>query len=96
MSLTNLNKTLKLYEDKIYEEILIRKSRPVNSMSPEEIAENRRSITELEHLLYMAEKMTAKDCVFSPDKTNRWLGFIQGVLWTRNLFTIDQMREHNR
>lgn len=28
-------------------------------------------------------------------KVNRWLGFIQGVLWSMGLFTIDEMREHN-
>ena len=29
------------------------------------------------------------------EQANRWLGFIQGVLWTTGEFTIDQMREHN-
>jgi hypothetical protein len=27
-------------------------------------------------------------------KVNRWIGFVQGVLWKEGLFTIDQMREH--
>jgi hypothetical protein len=27
-------------------------------------------------------------------KINRWVGFVQGVLWKEGLFTIDQMREH--
>lgn len=30
------------------------------------------------------------------DKFNRWLGFIQGCFWTHGLFTLNQMREHNR
>lgn len=30
------------------------------------------------------------------DKFNRWLGFMQGVLWLHGDFTLDQMREHNR
>ncbi|KKL68560.1 hypothetical protein LCGC14_2123730 [marine sediment metagenome] len=30
------------------------------------------------------------------DKFNRWLGFVQGVLWLHGDFTLVQMREHNR
>ena len=30
------------------------------------------------------------------EKANRWLGFIQGVLWTTGVRTIDEMREDNR
>ena len=30
------------------------------------------------------------------EKAMRWLGFIQGVLWICGIYTIDEMREHNR
>jgi hypothetical protein len=30
------------------------------------------------------------------EKANRWLGFVQGVLWTTFMYTIDEMREHVR
>ena len=30
------------------------------------------------------------------DKVNRWLGFIQGVLWCCGVYTINELREHNR
>lgn len=30
------------------------------------------------------------------EKANRWLGFIQGGLWADQVFTIDDMRDHNR
>jgi hypothetical protein len=30
------------------------------------------------------------------DKANRWIGFIQGILWVTGRATIDQMREDNR
>ena len=30
------------------------------------------------------------------DKAQRWLGFIQGALWADGVFSIDQMREHNK
>ncbi len=29
-------------------------------------------------------------------KVGRWLGFIQGVLWTHNIYSIDEMKDHNR
>ncbi len=29
-------------------------------------------------------------------KFNRWLGFMQGVFWTQAVFTLNEMREHNR
>ena len=30
------------------------------------------------------------------EKAMRWLGFIQGVLFAKGVYTIDEMREHNR
>jgi hypothetical protein len=30
------------------------------------------------------------------EKSNRWLGFIQGVLWLHGDYTLDQLKEHNR
>jgi hypothetical protein len=30
------------------------------------------------------------------EKLMRWLGFIQGVLWAERIFTINELREHNR
>jgi hypothetical protein len=30
------------------------------------------------------------------EKAHRWLGFVQGVLWTQGIFTIDQLRDDNR
>ena len=29
-------------------------------------------------------------------KCNRWLGFVQGVLWMSGIYTIDQLRDHVR
>jgi len=30
------------------------------------------------------------------EKANRWLGFVQGVLWATGIYSIDAMRDHNR
>jgi len=59
----------------------------------------------LQHVLWMCDKIdemideieSISECVRKDfSKINRWLGFIQGVLYTCNIYTIDQMREHNR
>ena len=42
----------------------------------------------LQALQYNSEKRT--------DKAMRWLGFIQGVLWSERIFSIDQLKEHSR
>ena len=30
------------------------------------------------------------------DKVFRWLGFVQGVLWSCGVFTLDELKDHNR
>jgi hypothetical protein len=45
----------------------------------------------LDHIKWMLEELPE-----DLDKANRWLGFIQGVLWANGMYTIDDMREHNR
>ncbi len=30
------------------------------------------------------------------EKAFRWLGFIQGVLWIQGMFTLKDLKEHNR
>ena len=44
----------------------------------------------LDHIKFMLDNLPE-----DMEKANRWLGFIQGVLWTRGIYTIDDMREHN-
>jgi hypothetical protein len=29
-------------------------------------------------------------------KTQRWLGFIQGILWCCGVYAINELRDHNR
>ena len=51
---------------------------------------------QLEHCGWMLQeigKMLAQNKI---EKCNRWLGFVQGVLWSQGLLTIDQMKEQNR
>lgn len=30
------------------------------------------------------------------EKANRWLGFVQGVLWANGIYTLEDFKEHNR
>jgi hypothetical protein len=30
------------------------------------------------------------------EKAMRWVGFIQGFLWTKNYFSIEELKTHNR
>lgn len=30
------------------------------------------------------------------DKAFRWLGFVQGVLWTLRIYTLDELKNHSR
>ena len=48
----------------------------------------------LRHLLFMCdhiEKMVDEDI----EKAMRWLGFMQGALWSQAIFTLSDLREHN-
>jgi hypothetical protein len=48
--------------------------------------------TSLRHALWMCKKIPE----LAADKQNRWLGFVQGILWANGVFTIGEMRGHNR
>lgn len=49
------------------------------------------------HLLDMYERMRpAGPNAFSEGKMNRWLGYIQGVLVTRGLISLDQAKDCSR
>lgn len=47
------------------------------------------------HLLGMLPQMRLF-VISNPDKFMRWLGFIQGVLWQRKWFTLEELKEHSR
>lgn len=48
------------------------------------------------HLLYMLWKIPHFIEEGRKEKANRWLGFVQGVLWAKDIYTIEEMKEHNR
>ena len=51
-----------------------------------------------QHLLWMMDELNTMlvDTSVDMEKCNRWLGFIQGTLWSYGIYSIDDMREDNR
>ena len=58
----------------------------------EEILNEYRSKVSHPHILEMIDKLAGLE----NDKYNRWVGFIQGYLWSNDIYTIDEMRMHNK
>lgn len=52
--------------------------------------------TPLAHAAWMLEEMKIHLRDGKWEKANRWLGFVQGILWCRGVYTIPQMADHNR
>lgn len=63
----------------------VRENRAVEGRDPRE--------RQLDHCLWMITNL--KDHKDSETGQNRWFGFIQGILWTVGVYTIDEMRGHN-
>lgn len=47
----------------------------------------------LQHLWTMLPKMEEMEDV---EKLMRWLGFIQGVLWAKQVYTLEALKKHNK
>jgi len=50
----------------------------------------------LEHCHGMLDKMIDFVHEGRTEKVFRWLGFIQGVLWTNRVYTLTDLKNHNR
>jgi hypothetical protein len=50
----------------------------------------------LEHCHRMLDKMLQFIREGRMEKTFRWLGFIQGVLWSQGIYTLTDLQNHNR
>jgi len=48
------------------------------------------------HILYMIPEIKKFIDENELDKANRWLGFIQGSLWTNCDFVLSELKDHNR
>lgn len=54
------------------------------------------TLVKLKHALEMIDKMEAFHTEGQIEKFNRWLGFVQGVFWMTGVYTLDEMKTHNR
>lgn len=52
-------------------------------------------LSRAKHVLWMA--LETRDLVDADrmEKAFRWLGFIQGWLWTVGIYTVDELKSHN-
>lgn len=50
----------------------------------------------LDHVMWMCTEIPRHLDAGKIEKAHRWLGFIQGVLWASEVYTIENMRIHNR
>lgn len=50
----------------------------------------------LAHCYSMLDKMEVFLEEGRIEKVFRWLGFIQGCLWRSGVYTVDELRDHNR
>ncbi len=50
----------------------------------------------LEHCHQMLDQMEVFVSEGRLEKTFRWLGFIQGVLWVTRLHTLEELKNHSR
>jgi hypothetical protein len=51
---------------------------------------------EYNHIRWMLSEIPNKLQNNKIEKANRWLGFIQGFLWCRGHYLIDDLKNHNR
>ncbi len=91
MDKNKVREVLSLYRQK-FEELNIEakdfphlESLPSDSLTPS-----------LSHCLGMLAKMEVFMDENRMEKTFRWLGFIQGVLWTSRLYTLEELKNHSR
>jgi hypothetical protein len=52
--------------------------------------------SQISHVLYMLDDLEQLVDAGRLEKAFRWLGFIQGWLWARGLYSIDELKEHNK
>lgn len=50
----------------------------------------------IRHVAWMLGEIKGQIAANEIEKAMRWLGFVQGVLWTYGWYALDEMREQNR
>lgn len=50
----------------------------------------------LSHALWMCGETIELARADRREKAFRWLGFVQGVLWVHRIFSVEELKNHNR
>lgn len=88
MNHDQLANTLNLYSSKLQELIALVEDHDFPPESP-----CQRDLDKLKHVVWMCSEAQTFP---NTDKAMRWLGFIQGYLWVNGVFSIEEMKDHNR
>ena len=59
------------------------------------VAHELKSKTRVAHYKFMCDKIQRLVDAGSMEKAMRWLGFLQGVMWRRNLYTLNELKDHS-
>lgn len=51
---------------------------------------------DIEHLIGMVPRLHALLDEGRIEKAMRWLGFMQGALWSIDIFSLDELKDHSR
>lgn len=60
------------------------------------LVKQRVAYTRAAHLRYMCDSIPALVAVGDREKAMRWIGFIQGCLWSEGLASIEDLRKMNQ
>ena len=79
----------KKYEDKLRAEGIPHRKFPFDALKPTRA----KALAHCVSMLYEMKRFLREGRI---DKVNRWLGFIQGVLWFCGIYTLNELKDHNR
>lgn len=65
-------------------------------VSPQRDGESETNLERLHHASWMCFEIRRFVAAGKIEKAMRWLGFVQGVLWTTETMTLEEMKDDNR
>lgn len=78
----------------VYETYFIKEKVPKKKVSPDVFPRLESDV--LTHLHGMIDEMREFVRDGRMDKAFRWLGFMQGALWCQGIYTLEELKNHNR
>ena len=95
MTLEQIHKVLETYKSRLEH---FHRGCSLSSEECQAIADEKRAINlqpyeKIGYLISMVDRALEMD---DSEKLNRWLGFIQGALWSLEFYGIGALRDHNR